>query len=264
MVWCWGEGMPSRETWTDLRGGTVPTSWGSTLSNTRFFTCLRAIPQYRLGNDLLERSSWEKDSGILVDYRLAVSQQFALVAKKANGILGCIKRTMASRLREVIFDLYSDLVRPHLDYCVQFWTPQFQEDRDLLGLQRSTTKMIKSMEHLLYEERLSNLGLFRLWKRRLRRDLVNIYKYLKGGGRQNGGRLHPTFSHLSMRSLLGYYSYQSLLQLQNVLSLQFLWTECCRGIPLAQVHPSLVHFWPSLPCAELMWSASKIKVCELI
>ena len=78
------------------------------MSNTRFFTCLRAIPQYRLADDLLERSSWEKDSGILVDYRLAVSQQFALVAKKANGILGCIKRTMASRLREVIFDLYSD------------------------------------------------------------------------------------------------------------------------------------------------------------
>ena len=152
------------------------------MSNTRFFTCLRAIPQYRLGNDLLERSSWEKDSGTLVDYRLAVSQQFALVAKKANGILGCVKRTMASRLREVIFDLYSDLVRPHLDYCVQFWTPQFQEDRDLLGVQRSTTKTIKSMEHLSYEEMLSNL--FSLGKRRLGGDLINVCKYLKGDGRQ--------------------------------------------------------------------------------
>ncbi|PKU46308.1 hypothetical protein llap_3376 [Limosa lapponica baueri] len=116
------------------------------------------------GVDLLESSSVEKDLGVLVDNRMTISKQCTLVAKKATGILGCTKKSVASRWREVILSLYSALLRPHLVYCIQFWAPQFK-DRDLLErVQQSVTKMMRGLEHLSYEERLRDLGLFSLEK----------------------------------------------------------------------------------------------------
>ena len=127
------------------------------------------VVQYRVGADMLERSSTVKNLGTLVASRLAMSHLCAPVPKKSNSILGCITKSVASRSREVILPTYSALVRPHAEYCVQFWDPQFQKDWDLLGgVHQRPTEMIKSLEHLPYEEKLSNLGLFSLRKRRLR------------------------------------------------------------------------------------------------
>ena len=88
--------------------------------------------QYSLGDEGMESSPAEKDLGLLVDERLDMSHQCALAAQKANHILGCIKSTVASRSREGILPLCSALVRPHLESCIQLWSPQHRKDTDLL------------------------------------------------------------------------------------------------------------------------------------
>ncbi|KAJ7406964.1 hypothetical protein WISP_129719 [Willisornis vidua] len=141
----------------------------------------------------------EKDLGVLLDSQLSMNQQWAQVAKKANGALASIRSSVASRTRAMNITVYSALVRPHLESCVSS-----QETEVLEHVQRRVTKLMKGLKHKSYEELLWELELFSLEKQR--EDLTAFYNYLKGGFsqvdvslffqvtsdgmRENGNKLH--------------------------------------------------------------------------
>ena len=122
-----------------------------------------------------------KDLGVTISANLKFSQQCNEAAKKANRMLGFIKRNFTYKSKDIILPLYNSLVRPHLEYAVQFWAPHLSKDiHKLESVQRRATKLIPSIRNKPYEERLKDLNLFSLSKRRLRGKLIECFKIIKG------------------------------------------------------------------------------------
>ena len=132
------------------------------------------------GNDLAVTSE-EKDLGVLIDDKLNFKSHIKGIVGKSNRILGLIRIGFECLDKEMFMKLYPVLVRPHLEYCVQVWSPHFQGDIKLIeGVQRRATKLVPELRELSYEEMIEKLGLTILKERRVRGDLIEIYKIITG------------------------------------------------------------------------------------
>ena len=136
---------------------------------------------YTMGGNNLAVTSGEKDLGVLIDDKLNFSSHIKGIVGKANRVLGLIKIGFDCLDKEMFLKLYPVLVRPHLEYCVQVWSPHWQRDIKLLErVQRRATKIVPELKDLPYEERLKRLGLTTLEERRIRGDMIETYKIMTG------------------------------------------------------------------------------------
>jgi hypothetical protein len=137
--------------------------------------------QYTLCNSTLQISDKETDLGVIVKDNLKFSAQTNEAVRKANVALGQIKRTIKNKTKDVIVRLYKALVRPKLEYCVQAWSPYLKKDKDKLEkVQHRATKMIHELKNKNYKERLAETRLTTLEERRIRGDLIETFKMIKG------------------------------------------------------------------------------------
>jgi uncharacterized protein (UPF0303 family) len=136
---------------------------------------------YYLGGSKVEKLQEERDLGVIIDRSLKSSKQCAKAYNSANATLGMIKRSFVNRDKQTILNLYKSIVRPKLEYCIQAWRPHLRKDIDLLEkIQHRATKLISTMSNKLYEKRLQLLKLTTLETRRLRGDLIEVFKIFKG------------------------------------------------------------------------------------
>ena len=129
------------------------------------------------GNQNIPTCTEEKDLGVIFDTTLKFDLHIEAIIKKANSMIGLIKRNFSFIDIFVFLNLYKALIRPHLEYGQIIWSPQFKrQSRIIENVQRRATKLLPNLKNLPYEERLKKLNLPTLKYRRLRGDLINVYK----------------------------------------------------------------------------------------
>lgn len=129
-------------------------------------------------NDMaLDVITEEVDLGVLTTSDLKPAKQCLKAANKANSVLRLLKLSFQHLNKKSFTLLYKTYVRPHLEYCIQTWSPYLVKDiQHLERVQRRATKLVHGFQHKSYEDRLTALNLTTLEQRRLRGDLIETYK----------------------------------------------------------------------------------------
>ena len=123
----------------------------------------------------------ETDLGVHVDKDLCFTKHIDSQVCKANRLVGLIRRSFTYMDKECMKQLFTSLVRPHLEYANVAWSPHYKRDIDKIEkVQRRATKFVPELKHLSYEERLKAMKLPSLQYRRKRGDLIEVYKYTHG------------------------------------------------------------------------------------
>ena len=134
---------------------------------------------YELLGHEIESVDQEKDLGVVISKDLKWTKQCIEAERKAQKLIGYIKRQFSSRNKEIVIPLYKSIVRPHLEYAVQFWAPSLRKDIDRLeAVQARATKLVSSVRNLGYQRRLEYLDTFSIETRRLRGQLIETFKIM--------------------------------------------------------------------------------------
>ena len=141
--------------------------------------------KYYLGEILLPAVKSEQDLGVLVTPNLNWNEHILASVQKANSTIAWVTRTIICRSPEVMLKIYTSIVRPQLEFCVQLWSPLPSHGYwglilSIENVQRSFTRMINGIGTLTYENRLKNLGLTTLLERRSRGDLIETFRIVTG------------------------------------------------------------------------------------
>jgi len=139
---------------------------------------------YSLDNKTLQKVHQEKDLGVIISDDMKSSHQCIQAYSKANKMLGVINRAIVYKSKELShaeLTVYKTPVRPHLEYCTVAWSPHYVKDKVLLErVQRRFTRMVPDLKELSYPDRLKKLDLWSLEERRVRADLIEVYKGIHG------------------------------------------------------------------------------------
>ena len=141
--------------------------------------------EYAIHGDILEAIEFEKDLGLVININFKWDDQVKNSIAKANKAIAWVSRNIICKDKDVMLLIYKSLVRPHLEYAVQCWSPAPRFGNwgiilDLEKMQRKFTRLINDIGTLTYGERLKSLTLTTLAERRMRGDLIEAFKIIRG------------------------------------------------------------------------------------